>query len=253
MPGTPYTTEFTVRFSETDRSGQLKPEALINYLEETALRQSESAGVGLDYYRKNSVIWLLHRFDISIDIMPGYGDRIVITTLPESVCKFFGYRSFTISLGDASDKDSSIIRAFSVWLFVDTRTKRPLRVSSDMKEAYGYTGLKEEKIPVDEIPAPGDIFDEKGFEVRHSDIDINRHVNNVIYINWAMEGLQDITLKPLSLKRLQVAWMKETLAGSEIILRTGQMETKDGVRYLQSISGKEGQEKCRIATTWEKG
>ena len=251
MPGIPYTTEFTTRFYETDSRGLVQPASLVNFFEETALRQSESAGVGLDYYRKHQVVWLLHSFDISIARMPAYGDRLIITTTPESICKFYGYRSFELGIKDSRGKAREVIKAMSSWIFVDTRTKRPLRVNEDMKHAYGYAGLKEEKMDAGNIPAPGNTTAEKTFSVRHSDIDMNRHVNNVVYINWAMEGVQELLQGPLTLKRLQVAWLRETLPGSGIVLRTERRQTSDGILCLQGVYDSEGEEKCRIATTWQ--
>ncbi len=249
MSGKIFEREHVVRFYETGNDQHLQIVSLMRYFEELALMQSESNGVGFDYYRKHHVIWMLHRFDIRIHAMPAFGDKILLRTQPVSVYRFMGFRDFLV-LGGGQEE---LISARSAWLYIDTRSKRPLRVSDDMKLAYGHLDHPEHRPDMPELPLPkrSDIISH--FDVRREDIDVNNHVNHVTYIRWALESVPDEIFLKYSLTRLQVAWMKETLAGTRVEVHTETHATADNYLCIHSIRVEGGEEKCRLLTEWKAG
>lgn len=247
MSGKIFEREHIVRFYETGNDQHLHLVALMRYFEELALLQSESNGVGFDYYRKHQVIWMLHRFDIRIHAMPAFGDKILLRTQAVSVYRFMGFRDFLV-LGENGEE---LVTARSAWLFIDTRTKRPLRVNEDMKQAYGHLDYPEHRPDMPDLPQPGRSDTISRFEVRREDIDVNDHVNHVTYIRWALESVPDEIYLKSSLTGVQVAWMKETLPGTGVEVHTEANTTKDASVCIHSIRDKEGQEKCRLLTEWK--
>ncbi len=246
MTGKPFERKYTVHYYETGIDGKLRVDSLMHYFEELALLQSEAMGVGLEYYRRHGLIWLLHRFDIRLHRLPGFGQKVVVKTLPSSVYRYLGFRKFSVHAPDGG----LMAEADSAWLFVDTARKRPVRVNNDMKNAYGYSGLAGEKLHMDDIPAVEGPLGVKQFRVRTADIDINRHVNNVVYVQWAMEAIPARLHENCRLQRIRIAWLKETLAGSRVRVLTRLSGQGPGVDCLQSVRGGDGQEKCRILSRW---
>jgi medium-chain acyl-[acyl-carrier-protein] hydrolase len=246
MSGTPFDHTYRIRYFETGRSQELSITSLMRYFEELALFQSEANGVGFDYYHRHQVIWMLHQYDIRIHRMPRFGDTVLLRTIPESIYRFMGFRRFWV----LNQEGEELVSADSSWLYVNTQTRRPIRVSEDMKRAYGHLDKPESRLNMEEMPALERIDHEKEFQVRQSDIDVNQHVNHVQYVEWALEALPPEILLPNRMSRVQVAFKKETVYGQRIRTRAEVREGKGGLQCLHAIIGDDGEEKSALRTFW---
>ena len=90
------------------------------------------------------------------------------------------------------------------------------------------------------------------FKVRYGDIDSNMHVNNVRYVEWAVESLPlDIVLN-YELKELSVIFEKECRYGAEILASCEVKENEDGLIILHKIEDNEGKELTVLTSKWTK-
>jgi len=89
------------------------------------------------------------------------------------------------------------------------------------------------------------------FTVRQSDLDMNRHVNNAVYVGWALESAPEEiagTLKPVD---IEVGFRAEALAGDTVIARCGLGAGANSGRFLQEIvREKDGKELARLRVNW---
>jgi medium-chain acyl-[acyl-carrier-protein] hydrolase len=80
------------------------------------------------------------------------------------------------------------------------------------------------------------------FRAQASDIDLNDHVNNTVYLDWALRAIQGEARrkKPRS---LEAAFLGEARLGDEILCRGESAAGDGGVIFLQSlqdaVSGRE--------------
>ena len=243
----PFEQRFVVRFFETDLQGELSVLNFMNFFEEVALQQSEYRGVGLQYYRDNSVIWMLHRWDISIFKAPRYGDEVLVRTLPVSFYGFLGYRKFWV----LDNQGATLATADSAWIFLNTQTRRPMRVTQDMKLAYGHDGVPEHKMEMAEATKLQHPTIVKDFEVLKADIDIIKHTHNTKYVNWALETLPEVFLAQNKLTRLTVEYKRETRLGQMVKVETECMAMANGSTICaHSISNGENAIACALSTQW---
>ena len=56
----------------------------------------------------------------------------------------------------------------------------------------------------------------KKFNVRYSDIDSNGHVNNVNYVEWAIESVPLEVVKNFNIERIKIIFEKESIYGDEV-------------------------------------
>ncbi len=239
--------EYSIHYYETGRRQELKITSLMNYFEEVALLQSEERKVGLDYYQKNQVVWMLHKWDITIHKVPVFGQRILVRTLPVSMAGFMGYRRFWVF----DSAGNTLVSATSAWIFVNTRNKRPIRVTDDMKQAYRNEDRPENKLDMADIPALQKTDFSRGFYVRQADIDINRHVNNVRYVDWALEALPPDMQQEYRLENIRIVFKRETTYGQMI---ESQVEMRDGDGKkcsLHKILDEQGREACALSIKWQ--
>jgi medium-chain acyl-[acyl-carrier-protein] hydrolase len=72
--------EYEVNYYEIDFRKKLLVTSLINYFEDTATKQSQDVGNGLNYMEKNKIAWVLYKWDINIDRYPSFRENIRVRT-----------------------------------------------------------------------------------------------------------------------------------------------------------------------------
>jgi medium-chain acyl-[acyl-carrier-protein] hydrolase len=180
---------------------------MIRFFEDIAIQQSESLGVGVEFYHKEKVGWMLSRWRININRLPRFGEVIKIITNPKAFSGFYANREFVVLDKDACE----IITANTLWIFVNLETRRPARISQIMYDKYAPSERDMKTFTkLEEIKTIEKVDYSKQFRVRLSDIDTNGHVNNSQYINWSMETYPVEIHSGHSIKKLTVNYLKET-------------------------------------------
>lgn len=110
-----YSFSSRVRYSETNKQGILSLVSLVNYLQDCALFQTDTLGVGLDHLSQKNIAWFIAAWQIQIQKMPRYGQDIVVSTWPTQLKGVIAHRNFTI----CSPEGFEYIRADSLWFMFD--------------------------------------------------------------------------------------------------------------------------------------
>jgi medium-chain acyl-[acyl-carrier-protein] hydrolase len=242
-----YEREYFIHYYDCDNSFHLNIVNLMRYFEDIALLNSEDVGIGLDYYNKNNVAWLLYKWDIIINQLPNYRDTIKIITEPLGFSRFYAYRIFEVR----SSNNDLLIQGNSLWFLIDTAIRRPKKISEEFYLGYHVPPEDRRELFIEDVNPPGKIDFQKEFFVRKSDIDINNHVNNTKYVEWALEMVPDLITKNYSLQRLKVNYKKETYYGQNLkvlINIAGDEELKICLHKVVN----EADDICFLETHWHK-
>jgi acyl-ACP thioesterase len=164
-------------------------QALCSFLQEIAGNHVDDLGIGIETLISQGMTWILSRFHIKVHRYPLWRERVRIETWESDAYSFYALRDF-----EAFDEQNQcILSASSLWLILDLKSRHPLRIPEHivaMKAADRKRALID---PFDNLWRPKDITTEKRFSVRLSDLDLNQHVNNVRYVEWAAETVpQDV-------------------------------------------------------------
>jgi len=204
--------EYEVRYFEVDYKKRLLLTDLINFFTDIAVYQGDLIKVDLEYLKEKNLAWVLYKWDIKIDRMPIYGEKIKIITKAESFRAFYATRSFQVK----DEKGQLIIEADSIWFLIDTKLRSPKRIPAEFLDYYGIK--KEDKydsnIPKIEVFEGNSNI--KTFNIRYSDIDTNLHVNNSKYVSYMIESIPKDIVTKYNLNRLIVSYEKETKYGESI-------------------------------------
>lgn len=244
-----YEKEYFIHYYNVDYKRRCLIKSIMEYFEDIAILQSESRNIGLSYYKEHQVAWMLYKWDIEILDLPSFGQTVKVTTEPMGLNKFYAFRRYQIS-----DKNHSpLVRANSLWLFFDTKLKRPVRITDDMFNGYGIEKDGGKELEIKEPLGLQRIDQEKKFSVRYSDIDTNMHVNNIKYVEWAMEPVPVDMVINYELRGLRVVYKKEARYGTSIKSVIQIDASNDGVvRCLHSIRTEEGLELATLMSEWRK-
>lgn len=237
---------YNVHYYEVDIHKRALITSIIDYLGDMAMYQSAILGVGVDYLKENKIAWVLYKWDITMESYPLLNETIKVQTFAHSFRKFYAYRKYEII--DAGG--NKIGYASSVWILINTDRRRPIRITKDMYEAYGIEDNNNDVLSIQDIQEVNTVHEEKSFNVRYSDIDTNRHVNNVKYVAWALETIPvDIVLN-YKLKNIRVTYIKETTYGETIKVSTEIIREESKTICRHKIINEEGTELTLLESTW---
>jgi medium-chain acyl-[acyl-carrier-protein] hydrolase len=238
--------DYYIHYYEVDYKKRCLISSLLNYFEDAAIIQSESRGVGIDYLRENKIAWVLYKWDIKIERPPVHAETIKVRTYPYSFMKFYAYRKFEV----IDSSGNVIVAANSMWLLINTENKKPVKIVENIYEAYGIDRDRMDALETVDAAPLSRVDSIREFEVRYSDIDTNRHVNNVKYVDWSIETVPMEVVLDHTLKRLKATYKKETTYGATIKAATEVVRNKCGVTCLHKITDSEGKELCLLETEW---
>lgn len=167
--------------------GEATPVTILTLLEETAADHCLSIGHSLYDLLEKGVGWVLLSGRMVMDRYPAYKEKITIKTWLSELTTFRGIRENLIL-----DEEGKIIgRAKGFWLFFDIKRRRPARIFKEMVEQWTINpkeSIQMEKIKIETIE---EAIYSNHFSVHRFDMDSNEHVNNLRYLQWAMESIPD--------------------------------------------------------------
>lgn len=204
-----YSFKSKVRYSEVDRDGKLDIPSVINYFQDCSTFQSESLGVGVEYLKNEKRAWLLNSWQVEFIKDAVLMQDIEIGTWSYGASGVYGFRNFVLN-GNAGER---LVNANSLWVFTDISSGRPVKVEPKDVEMYGF------EPPIDmtdygrKIKTDGEGEKKPSFAVRKYHIDTNGHVNNAIYVQFAMEYLDEAK----TVKTLRAEYKKSAVYGDIIV------------------------------------
>jgi len=239
--------DYNIHFYEVNYDKKADITSIMNYLGDLATYQSEELGVGIDFLMEKKIAWVVYKWNVHMDKYPEYNGTITVKTIPYSIRKFYAYRKFEIW-----SKNEKIGEASSLWFLINTEKRKPCRVPEDIYKAYGLTQQDDTQLEFEKLMVPSKVDSEKRFDVRYSDIDTNKHVNNVKYVSWALENIPIDVVKNCSVSDIKVIYEKETSYGQTISVQTQMEETEDKYIFDHVIKNSEGEKLTLIKTEFLK-
>ena len=239
---------YSVNVYQTDIKEQLSIYALFDLFQDIAGRHASVLGFGREHLMEHGNIWVLSRLSARINRMPEMWTDIVLRTWPRGTDGIFAVRDFELLSSDGE----VLAGASSSWLIVDygtRRLQRPDKALSFLNIKYpDKKALEENAIKVGPLPAEGKT--PSNHIITTSDIDINMHVNNAVYIKWIYDTYTPEFINTHIPEAVDVNYISECLWGDEISVITARDGSADGT-YIHSVVKKEGEtEMCRVRLKW---
>lgn len=205
-----YSFDSRIRYSEVDEDKKLSVGGIINYFQDCSTFQSEDIGLGFDYLESHNRAWVLNAWQIVINELPRFGERVTIGTWPYGFQGFIGYRNFVL----LNERQEKLVYANSVWAYLDTVTGKFAKAGSYEMERYKL----EEKLDMDyadrKITLKECGVSTTPIIVNEHQIDTNHHMNNQEYVKLALDLVE--VKNP---HQIRVEYKKSALLGDTIYPR----------------------------------
>ncbi len=209
-----YTLEKTypVTMSELDMNYRLKPAALLNLLQDMGARNISGTPFGNKELNAQNLGWFLVRYRLEFDKYPQNLTEIKFYTENRGTLRQTAYRDFEAYTPDGE----RILRGTTSWLMVDLETKSLVNIEQKFPDITRFE-KRENDLTLSKLKPFESADKEILFHVRYNDLDMNGHVNNTVYILWAMETLDFNFRNSHEIDTLDIYFKHEVRYGEDVI------------------------------------
>ena len=226
----------------TDFRGKATLPMIGGFMLQSATKHAEERGFGYSAMTSQNRVWVLSRIAIEIFEYPKNDTVMVLNTWVANVNRLFTERHFSFEDSDGKE----IGYAKSLWASIDLKTRKPTNVL-ELEGLSDYIVEKENPIEgMTKIPAlKNDFVVASDFIVKYSDVDINKHLNSMKYIEHFVDVFDIEMFREKEIRRIEINYVSEGRYGTKLdILKR---EESDGIFVLEMKDGDTNVCSARIA------
>lgn len=227
---------FTIQPENVDFTLRASVSSIISYMLNVAGRDAHLKGFGVEALQGQSFTWVLSRFAVEIYKQPRQYSDIEIDTWVNDFNRLSSTRNFRMRIGE-----EVVAAGVSQWcmLNMDTRQAVDMTLLKDVYERAMVT----EPSPIAQPARLRDVEAQANISrpVVYSDIDFNRHVNTLRYIDLIFDTLPIELLENNAGIRLDINFIAEALYGEILTISSAQ----EGNVWQFEISSNSGKKLCR--------
>lgn len=236
--------EFGIDAYLTDFRGKATLPMIGGFMLQAATKHAEERGFGYSAMTSQQRVWVLSRIAIEVFEYPKNDTVMVLKTWVASVNRLFTERHFSFE----DEQGREIGFAKSLWASIDLVTRKPTNVL-ELEGLSDYITEKENPIEgMTKIPALKDDYEiATDFVVKYSDVDINKHLNSMKYIEHFVDVFDIDMFREKEIRRIEINYISEGRYGTklDILKRT----EKDSIFVLEMKDGDTSV--CSTRVTWK--
>lgn len=246
--GNSLTKNFRIAGHEVGPGGEVRPSTLLDYLQEIAGDHASTWKLSVTDLLPQGRTWVLARYHLAFHRFPGVAEDVVVETWPSNLTRMFAMRDFQVD--DASGLP--VLRASSSWAMLDLSNRKPMLLDKVVPADYKVDrhALVTTFPPLPKVEV---VDQEVRLPVTLRDLDMNVHVNHVVYVQWALETIPLPLFLSHRLSSLEVAYRAEARHGHVILSqRSPAVMSEDGTACFAHaiVHAETGTELTRLRTTW---
>ena len=228
---------YSINSRDVDGQSCCRPSALLGYLQEAATVAAEAYGFGRGMLASHGAVWVVTRSMFRLDRPLFWHDTLTLRTWHRGGKGAIMYRDYDLLVNGEPAGE-----AVSAWVLMalDTGRIEKLAQFPELARNYGENGCKNVvltklRFPVEPVPTERRVM-------RYSDTDINGHVNNTRYADFACDAVHlEEREAGEYVSHLQIDFLAQCWPGEELRLATA---AQGGNRF---VTGTDGEGKSRFA------
>ena len=231
--------KYKVEPQYVDFTARVSVSSICDMILHAAGEDAHKRGFGIDALAGNNYGWVLSRMCVELDYLPEEYSEFTLYTWISDYNRLSSTRNFTL----VNAKGEEFGRAVSQWCMIDYATRMPVDMNTMAKAHEG--NRVDAPSPCERPRRIGVVTSDPVTEHRvvYSDIDFNRHMNTMRYIDIIFDTLPIEIPERLSAFRLDMNFMKEARYGDYLTLMA---QEQDNV-YQFAYRNEAGEALCRMA------
>lgn len=206
----PYVYSTRVSYADIDQSRNLSLTGAMRMMQEAAVIHSDLSGYSVMDVERTGVVWMLIQWRVKLYRKVAWNTPVNVETWPQTMERLTSNRCFRIILSTGE----VVAAAESSWVLVSAETGNVMRIPLDIVAAYDLIpdGVFEDTCEKLSQKTGQEIC---SFRVLRRDLDTNLHVNNLVYLDYALETLP-IDTEISDFSEVIVRYHKQLLLGDEV-------------------------------------
>ncbi|MCQ2974424.1 MAG: thioesterase [Bacteroidales bacterium] len=238
-----FSKEYRVKHNDTDFSGLLSIASLGNFVLDTAGLHAIEIKTSMEILNKQNLTWVITGMHFNIIEMPKINSEIKITTKITETSRLACKRDFFV------EHNQKIIAQVSTeWLIINCETRRPVFLTDILPH---INNLITPENQIDKYHHLRFQINEKAlknyYSVAYSDIDINKHLYSMRYIELAMNTININYFSNHKISTIDINFMSEILYGENIEILT---ENFDNIYHIE-MQNSEHKPMFRAEIVWK--
>lgn len=260
--GRKFSEVFPVRYAEAGPNGEATMVTIADLIQECACNHAQGIwGVGQSMpaeMAKGHLAWVCTRLHLRVNRYPKWGGKVNVSTWFEPMGKIAARRDYAIHDYETGEQMGE---ATSQWVVFNLTTRKMARIPNSVLEDFKYQALErqvmEEGYTADKLPDVSDVGSvctaPMTHYVRRNDMDMNGHVNNVVYVQWLLESVPPETWNGRALKEIILEYRSECNFGENVTATCCELNNGRGDSYvLLHKLARGADEIVRAKTVWTK-
>ncbi|MBQ2644874.1 hypothetical protein IJG14_04790 [bacterium] len=206
---------YETKFYETDFKNRIKDSVLLNFMQDIAADDAEKMGFGYSKIKDKNIGWFLTKYHIKLFDTLNNNGQISIETESKGYTKISCIRDFDIY----NMENIKIGEATSSWILSDFNTGKIVAPYS----IFNNIPMAEKSLLRSNFPKISQLTEyssTKDFFAQYSDIDVNQHVNNAVYLTWANDSIPINILNETHISELEIQYKQQVKYGEKVIVYT---------------------------------
>lgn len=226
--------KFKMGLKDIGKENKIKNRAILEMLENIGSYHSDIAGYGANDTEKNGLTWILLDWKLKVLERPKYGQELEVHTWAKSGNKFFTYRDYEVY-----DQNNNLCAiATSKWTLINIEEGKMERITDEIMKPYK---LEEKDVfplrKMEKIKIPEEFTSTITYTTIRKDIDINKHMHNLYYLDLAYEALPEEVYQNRPYNNVRISYKKEIKLGETVNCKYAKEEEKH-IIVIESKDGK---------------
>ena len=208
-----FSKDWEINFTQCTPNGYLKYTDLCNMLQLTAATHSEIGGISFVDMQVSNQAWVMSRMRLEVIALPKWKDIVTVKTWINTLENSRSVRAFEMYVNGRK-----MIGSETFWAVFNTKTRRPeaLALPYDHFELYPDNKATEKTFSKINIQDDKEMVFEKSVVL--SDLDIVNHVNNVKYLEWCLDHVDEKMILNQEIESLEMNFLKELSMKDTVVI-----------------------------------
>lgn len=212
--------DFNIEIEDTGYNNKLSNRGFLRLMQEVACLHSNIAGCGLNDRNKTNIAWIILDWKLQVFDRPVWNSKISVRSWVREVTKISTLRDFEVF--DANNNRIAI--ASSKWIALDAvdgsikKLPEICQFFEVVDKAVFDTSFKTK------LTEPNNCISSFNFNVQRRDIDINRHLNNIFYLDYATECLPEDVFFHTEFNNIEIMYKSSAILGDTILCKYSKVD-----------------------------
>jgi len=244
-PNNIYSKQYVIRYSETGANGRITCQNILNYFQDIGSDHARVLGVSaVDLLQKN-LAWVIYEMQLCIIDFPKWDTRLQLSTWRSPYRKLYEIRSF-----EGKNEEGQILFSGKCsWVMIHLGTKKPVRLDRHFSNDLFCTHENiDHSFKSIRPPETQDYISDLTVRMHH--LDFNQHVNNTIYLQWALESVPTDIQTRLLPSQVDIRFTGDARLGDHLKCVSQQVDQEPTFVH-QVLKPEQNIELTRIQTMWK--